>query len=268
VRFQTNKAEIKTETFMKKTLLILFSLVAVVGSASASNNYSYTAAAAPGSAGDGTDQNSSPVSVWTLLITPGATGSDGAGSYFGTQDTMVNAWQIYSYQNSGTGNGGSADAETTFTGGALSIGQTVSINFNMRATDPGKYVGVSLLNSSGNAITFEIPGGGPGNYFYTDAGSTLADAGSMTYQYQSPFNIAFTVTGAGAYTAVAGSDTWNGTFSGSLLGMDVFNHGAGNASDIGFNNLTITSAPEPSILAMCATGGALLVGCRRHFKRA
>jgi hypothetical protein len=253
---------------MKKTLLTLFSLVAVVVSASASNDYSYTAVSSPGNPGDGVDQNSNPVNVWTLLITPGATGNDGAGGYFGTQDTMVNAWQIYSYQNSGTGNGGSVDAETTFGGGALSIGQTVSINFNMRATDPGKYVGVSLLNGSGNAITFEIPGAGPGNYFYTDAGSTLASAGSMTYQYQSPFNIAFTVTGAGTYTAVAGSDIWSGTFSGSLIGMDVFNHGAGNASDIGFNNLTITSVPEPSILAMCAVGGALLVGCRRNLKRA
>ena len=42
----------------------------------------------------------------------------------------------------------------TFAGGALAIGQTVSINFVMRATDPAAngfhgQVGVSLLNGSG-----------------------------------------------------------------------------------------------------------------------
>ena len=64
----------------------------------------------------------------------------------------------------------------------------------------------------------------------------------MSYQYQSAFNIAFTVTGTNTYLAVAGSDTWTGTFNGPLTGIDVFNHAGGNGSDVGFNNLKI--APE------------------------
>ena len=52
-------------------------------------------------------------------------------------------------------------ANTTFPGGALTVGQTVSINFNMRDNPIPDYhkEALSLLNSSGNAITFGIFGG-------------------------------------------------------------------------------------------------------------
>src|SRR6266481_3432316 len=87
---------------------------------------------------------------------------------------LGNAWQMYSYQNSGVGNGGSAFANTTFAGGALTIGQTVSIGFEMRALDnpsggtdlsTSGQAGLSLLNSSGNAVTFAIIGGGHNHYY-------------------------------------------------------------------------------------------------------
>ena len=187
----------------------------------------------------------------------GDNGADGSGVGFYNPDGNgdvggnVNAWQEYSYQNDGTALGGSVDSYNTFAGGALTVGQTVSINFVMRATDPAANghpageVGVSLLNGTNTAITFFIYGGGPGYYFYTDAGKTNADAGPMTYQYQNPFNIAVTVTGPNAYNATAGSDSWSGTFNGSLTGIDVFNHAGGNGSDVGFNNLAI--APELAI---------------------
>jgi len=106
-----------------------------------------------------------PVDVWTVTTAPGFNGTDGAGSYYGSQPSLGNAWQLFSYQNSGVGHGGSAFATTTFAGGALAIGQTVSINFNMRALDaPGGgtnlsingQAGISLLNGAGNAITFAI----------------------------------------------------------------------------------------------------------------
>lgn len=255
---------------MKSTLTCLVCLAGSLGVVSASNNFSYTATAAPGSTPDGVDQSSNPVNVWTVNLTPGLTpGTDGEGVYEGTAfgGETLSGWQAYSYQNDGAGNGGSVDASTVFAGGALFVGQTVSINFEMRALDTGTQAGISLLNGSGNAITFAIIGGGPNNYYYNDAASTDANAGSMGYQYQSEFNIAFTVTGAGTYSAVAGSDAWSGTFSGSLVGMDVFNHAGGNASDVGFNNLTVS--PEPSALAMLAAGGALLLlGYRRSFQRA
>ncbi len=278
---------------MKKAVLIVITIIGVAGIASASDDFSYTATAAPGSTPDGIDQNSNPVNVWTEVLSAGGLngmgdgGLQGSGVYLGNPDgsggiggSAVNSWQAYSYDNPGNGNsgialGGSVNSYNTFAGGALAIGQTVSINFVMRATDPAAngfpagQVGVDLLNGSGgptgsgDAITFYIYGGGPGWYFYTDAGSTAADAGPMTYQYQSAFNIAFTVTGVGTYSAVAGSDSWSGTFSGSLTGIDVFNDAGGNGSDVGFNNLTVV--PEPSTWAMLAVGSMAMFGWRRVF---
>jgi hypothetical protein len=253
-----NQSEPK-RTIMKRATLILISVFSAVRLASASNNFSYAATAAPGSTPDGTDQNSNPVTVWAVTTTLGGTngtgdnGADGAGVYFGSPfgGGLGNVWQVYSYQNDGVGLGGSVDSVNTFAGGALTVGQTVSINFEMRATDPTSNgrppgeVGVSLLNGTNTVIKFYIYGGGPGWYLYTDAGSTAAKAGPMTYQYQVPFNIAFTITGPNTYLAVAGSDTWTGTFNGPLTGIDVFNHAGGNGSDVGFNNLSV--APQLTI---------------------
>jgi hypothetical protein len=252
---------------MKKNLLFLLCLASAVGVASASSDFDYTATTSPGSTPDGVDQNSNPVNVWTVTLTPGAPGNNGEGVYYGSPaSSEFSGWQEYSYQNTAPGNGGSVDAYNTFAGGALTIGQTVSINFEMRALDPGTQAGISLLSGSGNAITFAIIGGGPDNYYYTDAGSTDANAGPLGYQYQSPFNIALTVTGADTYSAVAGSDSWSGTFNGSLTGIDVFDHAGGNGSDVGFNNLEVV--PEPSTLAMLVSGGVMLLGYRRKFRRA
>ena len=262
---------------MKKHLLAIIGLMAVAGLAHASDDFSYTATATPGSSPDGVDQNDSPVSVWTISQQPGVTGGGISGAYYGTafSGETLSGWQIWSSPGGlSTGDGGFIQAANIFAGGGLNTGQTVSINFEMRATDPGLDVGVSLLNSSGNAITFGIYGGEPnsgypytGNgYFYADAGSTGASAGSMGYQYQSEFSIAFTMTGANTYSAVAGSDSWSGTFNGQLLGMEVFNDGAGNGSDVAFNNLTVTTVPEPGVLGLASVGGALLLGYQRRYK--
>lgn len=232
----------------------------------------YTATAAPGSAPDGVDQNNNPVSVWTLNQVASGTGG-GSGAYLGSAGgSEISGWQIWSSPyGTGEGNGGLIDASTAFSGGALSIGQTVSINFEMSATYAGDPVGVSLLNGSGNAITFGIFGGEPGafpftgnGYWYSDAGTSYGNAGSMGYQYQSPFNIAFTITGAGTYSAIAGSDSWSGTYSGSLIGMDVFNDAAEDGSDVGFNNLTVTAVPEPGMAALVSLAGMLLFGYQRR----
>jgi hypothetical protein len=249
---------------MKRILLILIGVIGAVRLASASDIFSYTATGNPGTQPDGVDQNGNPVNVWTVITSPGGTndlgdnGADGSGVYFGNPDgaggiggSSENSWQQYSYQNDGDGLGGSVDSTNYLAGGALTVGQTVSINFVMRATDPATdgrppgTVGVSLLNGTNTAIEFFIYGGGPGYYLYTDASSTNADAGPMSYEYQTAFNIAVTVTGANTYSAVAGSDTWIGTFKGPLTGIDVFNHAGGNASDVGFNNLAV--APELAI---------------------
>ena len=75
---------------MKKVILIIISVISAVRLASASNNFSYTATAAPGSTPDATDQNTNPVTVWTNVLYAGGTnglgdsGADGSGVYFGS----------------------------------------------------------------------------------------------------------------------------------------------------------------------------------------
>ena len=261
---------------MKKTVLTLICIIGAVRFASASNYFLYTATAAPGtSPSDGIDvfNGNAPVEVWSVGITNSSAGGIG-GDYFGTafSGETLSGWQIWTSPNgAGTGNGGSVDTTNIFPGGALTVGQTVSINFEMRATDLGKEVGVSLLNDSGDAIKFAIFGGEPNatypytgsGYYYSDAGSSYVSAGNMTYQYQNEFNIAFTVTGTNTYSAVAGSDSWSGTYSGSLIGIHVFNHGAGDGSDVGFNNLTV--APELVISNIFPDGTKTLFNATNTF---
>ncbi|HTQ51761.1 MAG TPA: hypothetical protein VMJ12_13690 [Candidatus Acidoferrales bacterium] len=255
---------------MKKAVLALIGLIGAAGLVSASNNVSYTATAAPGSNPDGVDQNSTSVQVWQQTQ-----GTGGSGSGFGTWTLIPNYWQMYTYPD-GNNVIGTITETHLFDGGALAIGQTVSLAFEMSATNPHTDVGVDLLNGSGAAVTFGIYGAEPdatnpyytGNgYFYSDAGSGGdVSAGSMGYQYHSAFNISFTVTGANSYSAVAGTDSWSGTFSGSLLGIDLFNNAAGNGSDVAFNNLTV--APEPGTFAFAGIGLALLVANRCRSSKA
>jgi hypothetical protein len=257
----------RTQNNMKKVALILLSIIGTAALASASTLNSYTATAAPGSNPDGVDQSSIPVQVWTQTqgITP-----TGSGSGEGSWTLIPNSWQMYTYPD-GNNVIGSITETHMFDGGALTVGQTVSLAFEMSATNPHTDVGVDLLNGSGDAVTFGIYGAEPdpsntpytgSGYFYSDAGSGGdVSAGSMGYQYHSEFNISFTVTGANTYSAVAGTDSWSGTFSGSLLGIDLFNNAAGNGSDVCFNNLAIV--PEPGTFALVGAGLALLLGSRR-----
>src|SRR5208282_1229522 len=96
---------------MKRATLILISVISAVRLASASNNFSYTATAAPGSAPDGIDvfNGNAPVEVWTVGIT-NSTAGGGGGDYFGTAfaGETLSGWQIWtSPSGTGVGNAGS-----------------------------------------------------------------------------------------------------------------------------------------------------------------
>ena len=145
----------RTQNNMKKVALILLSLIGAAGMASASTLNSYTATAAPGSNPDGVDQNSIPVQVWTQTQ-----GTGGSGSGYGTWTLIPNCWQMYTYPD-GNNVIGTITETHMFDGGALAIGQTVSLAFEMSATNPHTDVGVDLLNGSGDAVTFGIYGAEP-----------------------------------------------------------------------------------------------------------
>src|SRR5882757_6973139 len=121
---------------MKKILLSLFGLVCATGLATAADNVFYTATADPAASPDGMNQNSTPADVWQVSLS----GTGGRGSYFGTFGDLANSWYIYSFPMGGAK--GSVDALHTFDGGALSIGQTVSMSFLNRTAAAGGSIGL------------------------------------------------------------------------------------------------------------------------------
>src|SRR5580658_8786588 len=111
---------------MKKLFATIVGLMSVAGLTYASDDFSYTATAAPGTSPDGVDQNDNPVSVWTLAQNPGVTGGGISGAYFGTAfgGETLSGWQIWSSPNNlSAGDGGFIEASNIFAGGALNIGQ-------------------------------------------------------------------------------------------------------------------------------------------------
>ena len=133
---------------------------------------------------DGVDQNSNPVNnldgkffmlvgaqctVTVVLQLRSLLGNpDGSGEIGGSSE---NSWLAYSYDNptpgyrlpsgnSGIALGGRVNSYNTFAGGALAIGQTVSINFVMRATEslwqmdfqPARLVLVCLMAPQAQAL--------------------------------------------------------------------------------------------------------------------
>lgn len=244
---------------MKKSLLALLSVIAAAGMASASNDFSYTATAGPAANPDGIDvlNGNAPVDAWQETVIPGTSG--GAGSY-GNGGWGGTGWYLYSYNDA---TGGTVQERDTFAGGALAIGQTVSLMWGNANILTGQQVGLSILDGSGNQdIIFSFTGGDSGGqYRYTDASVTGQESG-YGFQYYTMFNVAFTVTGANTYSATAGTASWTGTFTGSLSGIEVFNNAAGDSSDVGFNALTVI--PEPSTMVLVSAGTALLVCYQRR----
>ena len=176
---------------------------------------------------------------------------------------------MYTYPDGNNVIGTIVDAHM-FDGGALAIGQTVSLAFEMSATNPHTESAVDLLNGSGAAVTFGIYGAEPdatnpyytgSGYFYSDAGSGGdVNAGSMGYQYHSAFDISFTVTGANTYSAVAGTDSWSGTVCG--FSWELMCSIMPQAMAATWLSTTLAVVPEPGTIALVGIGLALLVGNR------
>lgn len=140
-----------------------------------------------------------------------------------------------------------------------------SNNFSYTATGtPGSLPdGVVQNNSPVSVWTLAqnpgVTGGGISGAYYGTAfgGETL----SGWQIWSSPGSLATGDDGfieASNIFAGAGLDSWSGTFNGSLLGIDVFNYGAGNGSDLAFNNLTVAT-PEAGTFSLFALGGAVLL---------
>jgi hypothetical protein len=162
--------------------------------------------------------------------------------------------------------------------GALSPGQSFSVSdviyWGNSSNGGGSTLGWSLLDSSGNPVFDFHTGGGFNGYYLTDATNSLVQHTNVQYNYASADHFSFTLNDAsGDYTLVTtgssvsgGTDTITGQINMSTGGPAEFaiydNNGQTN-SDVQFNNLAITAAPEPATFAMLSLGLASVLRRRR-----
>ena len=255
---------------MKKTLLTLLAAAGFAGTSSAATLVNYVAAGDPNGAPDTT----SGADVWqcTFPSNPQNAGSGFFGPATGTPGAGTNDWVIYSYGDTTgatTPTQGIAYQTYNFQGdGTLDAGQTVSLLYAHNTNINAGKIGIQLLSAAG-AIQAEfvfIPGG---TFQYGDSGVTgftTEPATGKGYDPNDPFTVTFTLSAGNHYSGTASatatntsSGAWSGTYANPITAIRVVDIQGGNGSDQYSNNLVVTAAavPEPTSLALLASGGLL-----------
>lgn len=268
-----------------KTSAIAIALGLSVSGAFAATTAYDTSANYTGGWGTGTSPNlGSGFGAWSFLDNDGGGSAPYAGTYldllsYGNPNTVLtggSSWGVYA--------NGAANAYIDITrafntggGSASLVNQTFSVAFNSSGIGgTGQSIGLSV----GSAFNLAYAGGGADNMTLSvDGGSESAI--SVNYaQLAAGINVALTVTGAvnsttEGYSLVispfAGGPalySGSGIFDSSIYNTASFTLAANNpANNQYFNNLSITSVPEPSTVAMSLSGlAAFLVFRRRSSK--
>ena len=255
--------------FVFLTTFITAAVLALASASIAATNISYDAADNPGSNPDASvnGEGSATADAWTTVSSFGGSGSLFGGGLSDGTYTNDNTWQIFTV----TGQDSQIYSKH-FLDSALTVGQSISLNFANSSVATGGFVGISLKDSNNvNIAQFQFAGGG-GDYVYSDSTHTNSDT-LHAFESQDLMNITWKIGPSGAYTATlsdpgtnAVEATWSGTFGGNGLvsGIEVFNNNGGNSSDVFYDDLTI--APEPStwFAATIAGVGALYLRRRRR----
>jgi len=184
------------------------------------------------------------------------------------------------YANSGTY--AAANATAPFAAGSLTTGQTFSVQYqNDNIGDTGGLEGFNLQNSSGNELFQFYFIGGLTDYYikvWTSSGSGVQLDTTVGYT-SSPLTLDYTQGGAGAWTfSLLEGSTTEATLTSASTGDSIWQNGVSqvdlynqNGGDLGnqndnnyFNNLQITSAPEPGTVALGVLSGLVLLALRRR----
>lgn len=166
-------------------------------------------------------------------------------------------------------NGSVANAFRSFTGGALSVGQTVALEFDNGYIDNTYSVGLGMLNSSGNTLWEVFFTGGQPNYRYQD-GSGFQNT-SLGYGDEG-MTVEFKLTSSTGYQLkLTRLDNATQTINGSLITngdqaisqIRLFNGGvgSGDAKNAYFNSISVI--PEPSAALLGGLGALALLRRRR-----
>ena len=180
-----------------------------------------------------------------------AGGSSGAGA--GNP-----AWGLWS------DSGGVSAATWSLDGGALTVGQTLGLNFDNGYVDSNG-VGVQFTSGGTVALAVFINNGGPGYQIENSTGIVDSSQGWTG----DGFNISVDLTGSGTYALNFLGYSGSGTLANSMTSIDgirVYSFdptsgGSGGNFDVYFNNITVV--PEPTSAALGLLGAALLLRRRR-----
>ncbi len=171
--------------------------------------------------------------------------------------------------------GAFANAARTFAGGALTLGQTFSIQLAVNFRNGDK--GLNLLVSGTQVFNFDVGQSGTGaDGYYYHAGTNAATSTGFAYFADSVFTLGYTQQSAtaGLFTISRTSATGGAAATNSisvplpatsgLTSFTLYNSNANNASgdNLYFNNLSVV--PEPSAIALIAVGLTGLVVARRR----
>ncbi|MBN2163158.1 MAG: hypothetical protein JXR25_02710 [Pontiellaceae bacterium] len=223
---------------VKEVFFLLVAMCMAAAVANASTVISYTSSASPASAPDG---NENSVDVWTVT-------GDGGNYLSGTYDGDPHVWAIWDAGDTEQG----TYATHTFAGGALEVGQSVSIDYSNANIDSGKRVGIRLLGGTTTEVEFGFLGGEQ-DYSHFDTGTNEFLSVYKEWDGGDLFQVVFTLTDVDAYSMSVTrgsnsgddpsvgdeSDFWTGTFTGSAIdGIQIYTEG-GWGSDQYFDNLAI-----------------------------
>ncbi len=196
--------------------------------------------------------------------------------------------------NSGSGNafgfyanqGANAEAQAIapFSGGALAANQTFSLQMqNHFIANNGGQEGFSLQDGSGNNIFQFYFNGGSGDYFinvWTGIATGVQVDTTVGYT-ATPLALSFTQGAGNAWSfsiyegstlenTLTSASTGDSLWSSSISRVDLFSLNGGSSrssdnDDLFFNNLQITSVPEPSTMVLFGLSGlAALMAVRRR----
>jgi len=203
------------------------------------------------------DNGGSGFGSWTLNA------GGGGGRYIGA--TGQGASPSFGLFSGGNNAGDFSTATRGFTGGALSTGQTFTIDLGNTGVDlgaPGQ-IGLNLQDGGVTVFALKFIGGGT-NWLLNDGGSDFsagqgfaADTSlsfSFTYEGGSSYSYEF---GSGSGTSFIASNTISG-----IDGFELYSSRQGGGENFGSNNIAIV--PEPTVALLGSLGVIGLLRRRRH----
>lgn len=243
---------------MKKLLVTLAGMSLLAASSNAATNGTWNGT-------NGGSWSGSQLQGWTSVSTPATSGSYNAGTI---ANMTTGAWSLWSETNQ-------SQSRWDFAGGALSTGQSFSMDWRNNSIASGRTITLSLRRSDGTeAFGFRFLGGGTNYEIKGDGTWFVEDSGTSGYQ-NTAINLQFDLISVNTYvfTATRKSDNFQmlqtgtyglgGTSGLGLTYFEVYNDARlVGTSDLNFNSITVI--PEPSTAALLGLGLGAFALLRRR----